>query len=85
MAETERARLTTQHNAQEVLRKKKQKAEEAKDAAQKAKNAEMDWKEKEALEDVTGVVASGPQGFSSEWDSKAAKDLLALLDDKKKS
>lgn len=83
MAESERNRLTTQYNAQEVIRKKKQKAEEAKDAEQKAKNAEMDWKEKEALEETTGIVASGPEGFSSEWDAKAAKELLALLDGKK--
>lgn len=64
MAASERVRLTTQHNAAEAQRKKKQKAEEALNAEEKAQKAEADWKEKEAI-DLDSLTQ-----FTSEWSSK---------------
>lgn len=67
MAESERVRLTTQYNAAAAAKKKQQQAEEAKDAQKKLKDAESDWKEKEAWEDAEKWDQTK---FSSEWSSK---------------
>lgn len=69
MAETERARLTTQYNAAETRRKKQQAADEARNALQKQKEAEASWTRKEAQEEARQRDPAKKTQFSSEWSS----------------